>query len=245
MVRELYKMIHKKYYIAIILLLIIPSLFGIGYFFDLSYMMDGTEIADSAFDYCSEMQILIKYFYFLVVIYITCDNFSGEYEEGQLRMLLVHLNSRKKIILQKYGSLCILIFFVHMVFWIFNLGVYCISNIKNNEKILLAKKSMGIYFGIFWGYLEAFFLISAFALFMGLFLRKIYSLVLTYFVWFACRYVDQIINLKDVSTEFLADYLYYNTNNTIRLDSWCYIINAFICGFIIFISIYIFQQKDI
>ena len=72
MVRELYKMIHKKYYIAIILLLIIPSLFGIGYFFDLSYMMDGTEIADSAFDYCSEMQILIKYFYFLGV----CETFS-------------------------------------------------------------------------------------------------------------------------------------------------------------------------
>ena len=106
MVGELYKMFHKKYCIALMFLLLIPILFGLGYFFNLSYIIDNEENMSSMLGYCFEMQVDIKYLYFFVVIFLACDMFSAEIEEGQIRTLLVYTASRKKVFLQKYGALC-------------------------------------------------------------------------------------------------------------------------------------------
>lgn len=245
MARELYKIIHRKYYIAMILLLILPALFGVGYFFNLPYMMDGDEISGSALGYCAEMQQLIKYFYFLVVIFLSCDAFSGEMEDGQLRMLMVHVNSRKKIFFQKYASLYLVVSLFHVLFWVANIVVYCLCSIKNYRPVIIAENSLAVYAGIFLGYLEAFFVCIAIAFFAGLFLRKLYCLVLVYFMWFILRYADQVVGLKSVSTEFMADYLSGSVNGASMENVLCYLLGLLICIAVMYISIYLYQRKDI
>lgn len=245
MARELYKMIHKKYYIAVLLLLLLPALFGVGYFFDLPYMMEGDEIAGSALDYCSKMQQLIKYFYFLVVIFLSCDAFSGEIEGGQLRTLMVHVSSRKKIMLQKYVSLCIMALICHLLFWTFNSIIYCICSIKNGSPVILADKDIRIYAGIFAGYLVAFFVCMAIAFLAGVFLKKLYCLILVYFIWFALRYADQVAGLKGISTEFLADYLSGASNSGATAVVLCYVFSLLLCVIAIYSSICVYRHKDI
>lgn len=245
MARELYKIIHKKYYAAMLLLLLLPALFGIGYFFDLPYIMEGDEIAGSALSYCGEMQQLIKYFYFLVVIFFACDAFSGEIEAGQIRTLMVHVSSRKKIILQKYLSLCLVVSLCHVAFWVFNIIVYCLSNIKNGSPIIWADKDITINVNIFGGYLVAFFVCMAITFLAGIFLRKLYCLMLVYFIWFALRYADKVAGLRRVSTEFLADYLSNTPDSTAIVNLLCYVLNLFICVAAIYIAICFYRQKDI
>jgi ABC-type transport system involved in multi-copper enzyme maturation permease subunit len=245
MVRELYKMLHKRYYLTLMLLLLIPLLFGIGYFFDLPYMLDDNALASSALDYCADMQTLIKYFYFLVITFFACDALAGEFEEGQLRILVAHVSSRKKILLQKFFALCFLITVFHILFWVFNFVIYYLCNIKNHLEIILLSKKFEVYAGVFWGYLESFYLIIAITLLMGLFLRKIYTLVIIYFVWFAFRYVDQLVSMKNIFPEFMADYLYHATISITSINIWSYMIALLLCFMIMFISICLFRHKDI
>lgn len=68
MKQELYKMYHRKYFLAWCFLMLLPFLFGIGTIFHLPYMV-GESSFPSAFDYCADMQELVKYFYFLVAVY--------------------------------------------------------------------------------------------------------------------------------------------------------------------------------
>ena len=98
---ELYKFWCKKSIRILLLLLVIPLLFGVGYFFDLSYMIEDGEMADNVLAYCAQMQLLIKNIYFLAVIFISCDVFSGEIENGQIRISMVHMYSRKKLMMEK------------------------------------------------------------------------------------------------------------------------------------------------
>ncbi len=245
MVGELYKMFHKKYCIALMFLLLIPILFGLGYFFNLSYIIDNEENMSSMLGYCFEMQVDIKYLYFFVVIFLACDMFSAEIEEGQIRTLLVYTASRKKVFLQKYGALCFLLSIFHMLFWIFNAGIYWVCNIKNDKPIVFIDNPMPTYIGMFLGYLEAFFVWISVAFFIGIFFRKIYSMVFVYFIWFACRYINELIGLKNVSTEFMADYFGKSMRNMVYQDILCYMINLFLCIGIICISLYLFERKDI
>jgi len=245
MLRELYKMIHKKYYLALILLLLIPVLFGIGSFFDLPYMLEGNDLSNYAFDYCTEMQILIKYFYFLVIIFLACDVFSGELEEGQLRMEIVHVNSRRKILLQKFGALCLLASAFHVLFWAVNFGLYYLCDIKNNTSITVLSKNIEVCAGIFFGYLEAFFICIAITFLFGLFFKKIHTLIIVYFMWFICRYIDQIVSMKNIFPEFMADYLSHETSSVTSINISSHVINLLLAIAILFISIWLFQRKDI
>lgn len=245
MVRELYKMFHKKYYIAMIFLLLIPILFGLGYFFDLSYIIDSEENVSSVLGYCFDMQVDVKYLYFFVVVFLSCDIFSGEIEEGQIRTLLVHMSSRKKIFLQKYEAVCFLLSIFHILFWMFNAGIYCICNIKNDKPIVFSDKPVGIYIGIFLGYLEAFFVCVSVAFFIGIFFRKVYSIIFVYFIWFVCRYINELISLKNISTEFMADYLGNSIGNIDCQEILCYMISLILCIAITYISMYLFKRKDI
>lgn len=245
MARELYKIVHKKYYIAMLLLLLLPALFGVGYFFNLPYIMAGDEIAGSALGYCGEMQQLIKYFYFLVVIFLACDAFSGEIEAGQMRTLMVHVSSRKKIVLQKYASLCLAISICHVMFWAFNIIVYYLCNIKNGSPIIWTDKDIRIYVSIFLGYLVTFFSWMAIAFMAGAFLRKIYCLILVYIMWFALRYADKVAGMKSISTEFMADYLSNAPNSEAVAKVLSYMFSFLICVTAIYISICIYRHKDI
>ena len=119
---ELYKFWCKKSIRILLLLLVIPLLFGVGYFFDLSYMIEDGEMADNVLAYCAQMQLLIKNIYFLAVIFISCDVFSGEIENGQIRISMVHMYSRKisfslwcdnNVSLLFLGSKCFDILFVY------------------------------------------------------------------------------------------------------------------------------------
>lgn len=244
MVRELYKIMFKKYYLALIVLLFLPAIVGIGYIFDLSYMMDGEEIAGSALSYCAEMQQLIKYFYFFVVIFLSCDAFSGEMEDGQLKTVMVHVNSRKKIFLQKYLSLCLVVSLFHVLFWAANIAVYCLGSVKNHRPVIMAENSLTVYAGMFLGYLEAFFVCMSIAFLAGIFLRKLYCLVLVYFVWFVLRYADQVADIRNVSTEFMADYL-GSADRVSMANVLCCLFGLFMCVAVISISICLYQRKDI
>lgn len=245
MARELYKIIHKKYYIAMIFLLLLPALFGAGYFFDLPYIMEGDEIAGSAFDYCAQMQQLIKYFYFFVVIFLAVDAFSGEIEAGQLRTIMVHESSRKRIVMQKYSSLCLVVAIFQALFWAFNIVVYCLYNMKNHQEIVIADKNIIVYAGIFLGYLEAFFVCVAIAFLAGLFLRKLYCLVLVYFMWFILRYADQVAGMKGIATEFMADYLIDSPNALLLENILCYLTSLFLCAAAVYTATCFYQYKDI
>lgn len=242
---ELYNIIHKKYYIVLLLLLLIPLMFGAGCFFNLPYMNEGEAFAGSALEYCAEMQQLIKNLYFLAVIFIACDAFAGELEEGQLRTALVQVCSRRKLVIRRYLSLCALVTVFHFFFWGINMIVYCLCTAKKHTPIFISNRSGGTYIGIWGGYLEAFFICMAVALCVGLFLRKIYSIVVVYILWFALRYVDKVISLKNILTEFSADYFMDHVRAVSIKDLHVYMLNGLVCIVIVWIGMCIFQHKDI
>ena len=77
---ELYKFWCKKSIRILLLLLVIPLLFGVGYFFDLSYMIEDGEMADNVLAYCAQMQLLIKNIYFLAVILLILNKALREFD---------------------------------------------------------------------------------------------------------------------------------------------------------------------
>ncbi|MBA4688096.1 MAG: hypothetical protein H2184_13140 [Candidatus Galacturonibacter soehngenii] len=244
MLKELYKIIYKKYYFSLILLLFMPMLFAIGYFLNLPYMVEENNLSTSALDYCAEMQMLIKYAYFLVIIYLSTDAFSGELEGGQLRLVTIHVISRTKIVLQKLSAICLFILVLHILFWLFNFSMYCLGNLKNNIPIVFSSKNIEIYIGIFGGYLVSFYVCSIISFFIGLFMKKIYTLVVVYFIWFVCRYADQIASMKNIFPEFMADYLTeISGNTTYQISGYLWSILFFFI--ILLILIRMFHNKNI
>lgn len=241
---ELYKFFYKKHIRIFLLLLVIPILFGVGCLFDLSYMMEEGEMADSVFAYCSQMQQLIKNIYFLAVIFISCEIFSGEIENGQIRTSLVHMCSRKKLFLKKYFSICFVITIFHCLFWGINALLYCFCMLKENLPIVLRDKSIVVYFQIFSGYLEAFFLCVALAFLVGLFLKKMHSVILLYVLWFSFRYAEEVIGLKNVLVEFTADYL-TELPAALPVGGKPFLFSGLLCIAFIGAGMFFFQQKEL
>ena len=240
---ELYKFWCKKSIRILLLLLVIPLLFGVGYFFDLSYMIEDGEMADNVLAYCAQMQLLIKNIYFLAVIFISCDVFSGEIENGQIRISMVHMYSRKKLMMEKYLSLCGVITMFHCFFWAVNALIYCLCMQKINMPILICDRNVMVYIQIFVGYLESFFLCIALAFCTGLFLKKMHNVVLIYILWFSLRYMEEVIGLKDIVVEFTADYL-TETASALSVGWNIFFLNGLMGVIFVLLGICVFQHKD-
>lgn len=245
MIQELYKMFHKKYFFSLLLLLVLPLVFGIGWFFRLPYITEGGTF-ESCLDYCANMQELIKYFYFFIVVYLACDCLAGELEEGQLNLEILYVCDRRKVIINKTLAFVSLTCVFHAAFWAFNFAVYCICNIKEQCPIILYQGGLLSYIGIFFGYLEMFFIWGALAMLIGLFFRKIHTFVITYFVWFALRYIDKIITLKNIAPEFMADFLVEKGKLGVSgMQIVPYLIGGGLFVIIEAATLLIFKQRDI
>lgn len=245
MLREWYKMLRRKYYLALLLLLLIPFLFGVGNFFHLSYMIEDNHFESSVLDYCAEMQRLVKYFHFCIVIYLASDTFAGERANGQLRLALVHINHRKRLIWQKAGTTSLVILFFHVLFWGFNMAVYCLCCFKNHVPIVFYDKAASIYICTFGGYFVAFMLCIAIAFVLGLYMKKLYVLSITFILWFICRYIDQLLPLNNILPEFTADQLYQSAVHVSAANAISLLSGMIVSCVLFSIGAHLFNQKDI
>ncbi len=245
MKQELYKMYRKKYFISLFLLLILPFLFGAGTFFHLPYMTSG-DISASALDYCAEMQELVKFFYFLIAVYLASDFFAGEREDGQLCMGILYTCNRRKFLCGKIAAYSVLMFIFQLIFWVFNMAMYFICTIKEAGPVLLHSRVIKAYLEMFSGYLEAAVLYGTIAILAGLFFKKIHTVILVYFTWLGFRYINELAGLKQILPEFYADFLLEHGIPSGRgIPEMSFIVGAIIIIVIVFSALHIFERKDI
>ncbi|MCB6414241.1 hypothetical protein LI221_04035 [Faecalimonas umbilicata] len=245
MKQELYKMYHRKYFLAWCFLMLLPFLFGIGTIFHLPYMV-GESSFPSAFDYCADMQELVKYFYFLVAVYLAGNLFAGEREEGQLQISMVLIGNRKKIIIAKILSYASLLFLFQLAFWLVNFFLYYLGNIGSSTFHIMQKGCFISYAGMFFGYWEMLVLCGVAAILAGMYLKQIHTIVIVYFVWFALRYANELVDLKGIFPEFYADYLMEHlsvTGGEIAVSS--FVISGILCILLSYAAILLFNKKDI
>ena len=129
---ELIKLYHKRTTLLLLLLFLVPALFGIGMAAGLSFFVsDGSDggvaaVANglSGMGFTVDMLGQSKYILFLVVIILAAISFSGELENGQMKSAVTRICSRVKILTAKYVALLIVVSMTLLLFVFWSLLLY-------------------------------------------------------------------------------------------------------------------------
>lgn len=146
----------------------------------------------------------------------------------------------------KIMAYAVLIFLFQLVFWLFNIAVYSACSMKDMGTVIVQSYFFKTYLEIFFGYWEMALLFAAIAILAGLYLKKIYTIILVYFVWLGLRYVNELISLKQVFPEFYADFLLENGNTYgVGIYEMSFIVGGVLFIAIMFQVLYLFGHRDI
>ncbi len=219
---ELLKLYHKRTTLLLLLLFLVPALFGVGMAAGLSFFVsDGSDggvdaVANSlsGMGFTVDMLGQSKYILFLVVIILAAISFSGELENGQMKSAVTRICSRIKILTAKYTALLIVVSMTLLLFVFWSLLLYVLLVIRTSyasgqifDRQLLSQ----IEYLLFQWFAVA--VMIGFTFLTGAKLKTFPCFAISYIVWFASLYSDFMENIRLMFPNNMPDFVLKNTTD--------------------------------
>lgn len=248
---DLYRMAKKKTTYLIFLTLLVPLIFGIGMYAQISFLVqDGDSSFDvisnqgiSALQFTANMMSQSTYVVYLVMIIIASMAVANEFEAGQARLYAVRICSRSKIVTSKLLSLFLLVGGYMVLYSLFSMGIYYLLVGKSqygNGTLFSEGRNAALYLLVT---CVGIMVVIALTLLLGMFLKTFHCFSAAYLIWFIAKYLSFFDGLKLAAPDNCADVILTNGINHMELLKWMgiyvlYIVIAWL------VSVCIFRCKD-
>jgi ABC-type transport system involved in multi-copper enzyme maturation permease subunit len=250
---ELVKLYHKRTTLLLLLLFLVPALFGIGMAAGLSFFVsDGSDggvvaVANglSGMGFTVDMLGQSKYILFLVVIILAAISFSSELENGQMKSAVTRICSRVKILTAKYMALLIVVSLTLLLFVFWSLLLYMALVIRTSYasgQIFDRQLSSQIGYLLF-QWLAAAVMIGVTFL-MGVKLKTFPCFAISYIIWFASLYSDFMENIKLLFPNNMPDFVLKNAADIQFALSYAAVYTGY-CFVLLLLTAALFRRMDI
>jgi len=250
---ELYKLFKKKTTYLLCINYLVPIIFGIGMFAQVSFLVsDGTDSFDiistqgiSGLEFINNMMTQAHYITVFILVVISSLAFSGEVECKQIDLYVVRICNRGKIILAKFLALTFLQVLYYMIFSIISLVIYIffVNQSKYGNGMIYDSNHMQYILSFLIRFLGV-MSITALNIFIGMKTKSFPCFAATYIIWFITKYINFFDNIKLFIPDNFAEYILSNKANDFQIVLYAGLFLIYTILSLI-ISIISFTKKDL
>lgn len=232
---ELYKLFKKKTTYLILIPFLVPVIFGIGMYMNVSFVVsDGATEFDvisenmiSAMEFINNMYLQANYITYLIIIIISSIMLSSEVENGQIRLLITRIGKRRNIILSKYFAMFMFISLFMFSFSLFSTIIYYLfTNNSSYGNGMIFPENWRIYGQSFLYSYFGLLVIVALTFFLGMKLKTFMCFASAYLIWFLAKYLEFFDNVQLLAPDNSAEFV---LQQTLSLQKGVILILIFSC----------------
>jgi len=232
---ELYKLFKKKTTYLIFIPFLVPLIFGIGMYANVSFLVsDGATEFDvisentiSAMEFMNNMYLQANYITYLIVIIISSIMLSSEVENGQIRLLITKIGKRRNIILSKYFAMLLFVSLFMLSFSLFSTIIYYLfTNNSSYGNGILFSENWTVYGQSFLYSYFGLLVIVALTFYLGMKLKTFMCFASAYLIWFLTKYLEFFDNVQLLAPDNSAGFV---LEHTLSLQKGIMLILVFSC----------------